>query len=179
VINPIQTRTADRLQAPRCRTPRLVALSSSVRGPWPTSPGSKVRTGPGPNGALPRASGLAGGDFLGWWINPSSTSPRARGIDARTWCFPCSPFVGGEVYRSATPTKAKTPRGPFVKSSWFFGGSRMGELILHAPMCPMADSSVRVIIASKSISRMSGHGMLATQPAQVSDFIQTRFGPRS
>jgi hypothetical protein len=57
--------------------------------------------------------------------------------------------------------------------------SRMGELILHAPMCPMADSSVRVIIASKSISRMSGHGMLATQPAQVSDFIQTRFGHRS
>ena len=64
VINPIQTRTADRLQAQRCRTPRLVALTSSVRGPWPTWPESTVRTGPEPNGTLPRASGLAGGAFL-------------------------------------------------------------------------------------------------------------------
>ncbi len=37
VINPIQTRLADWFHAQRCRTTRLVALTSIVRGPWPKS----------------------------------------------------------------------------------------------------------------------------------------------
>ena len=37
VINPIQTRLADWLHAQRRRTTRLVALTSTVRGPWPKS----------------------------------------------------------------------------------------------------------------------------------------------
>jgi hypothetical protein len=41
-LNPIQTRMSGRLQPQRCRTPRLVALTSSVRGPWPTWPASTV-----------------------------------------------------------------------------------------------------------------------------------------
>ena len=92
VINPIQTRTADRLQAQRCRTPRLVALTSSVRGPWPTWPESTVRTGPEPNGTLPRASGLAGGAFLRWSIilRPHHRSPGA--LMHGTWRF--RPFAG-------------------------------------------------------------------------------------
>jgi hypothetical protein len=74
------------LQAPRCRTPRLVALSSSVRGPWPTWPESKVRTGP--------ASGLAGGAFLGWSIilRPHHRAPGALmhepGASSRTHQWP-------------------------------------------------------------------------------------------
>ena len=124
MINPIQTRLADWRHAQRCRTPRLVALTSSVRGPWPTWPESTVRTGPEPNGTLPRASGLAGGAFLRWAINfrrHHRAGPPAVPFVGLSDDRRARPSVGEKVYR----TKRRAS-GSFCKSSWFlFAGSRM------------------------------------------------------
>jgi hypothetical protein len=68
VINPIQTRTADRLQAQRSRMLRLVALTSSVRGLGQCGRSLQCVRAPNQRGPCPaRVASLAGLFFVGRW----------------------------------------------------------------------------------------------------------------
>ena len=96
MINPIQTRLADWLHAQRRRTTRLVALTSTVRGPWPKSVAtSRVDAyDPPPKGLYPaRVASLAGFSLLG--DNPlRRVTPPPWSIDAQNLtCELISEFV--------------------------------------------------------------------------------------
>ena len=127
VINPIQTRLADWLHAQRCRTTRLVALTSIVRGPWPkgvASVYSVTRTGPPAKGLYPaRVASLAGFSLLGD-SHLRRVTPPPGSIDAQNLtCELISEFVSSEARRTGVYVLGKgarahqRPCGPNLSTS--------------------------------------------------------------